>query len=1124
MNKQAHLPTITGKHYLIITLTFIIFALLLTLHILPATATPQNTPSAVILVNTTADTLTPGDGICTLREAINNANQNIDTTANDCPAGTLGLDTIILTVGGAYQLNIPGPSEDGNLNGDLDIWENTDILANAPSPILINANTLDRIFHIDPNKTGIEVNLNGFALANGRAPAGEPGGAIWNTDFASLQLNNMRIGSTFAPPNQADWGGGIMNNGTLNIIDTIIENNRAITTNGGGIYNAGFTAIFGGNISFNNANSQGGGIYSPGPISLNNNLHIMNNIASGPGGGLNLINNSTIDNTNINNNQSISSVGGGIFITNTARLDLTNSFILTNTAIAGAGIYNLNGQLQITTTNIISNSANVGAGLASNGPFTMVSSFVSRNKTTTNNGGGILIENGTAVINNSTLANNKTTNGNGGAIAIRNTGSLALNSSTIHNNISANDGAGIWSRGRIELYNSTLSGNRAANAGGAIWADNIPPTINNSSILNNIANIIGGGLASNIPAELKNSLVALNGNGDCAFAPPNSLGHNLDSDASCALAAPGDASGLNPNVSPLQNNGGDTLTHALLAPSPAINTADPSCLDSFGNPITTDQRGLNRPQGAACDKGAYEAANTPPNAVDENYSLAANTIYNSAPATVLDNDFDPDGDPLTTSLLTPPTNGTLTFNLNGTFIYTPTPTFVGTDSFTYIASDGTLTATATAKLNVIGNIIVDTPDDIIDANGGDCLLILPTDLPGPDSFTSLREAICAANNNPGLDSIILTPDYYALNLTGFGEDNNETGDLDILDHLLIDGIDQNNTIIDGLNDDRVFHILPTITVDMHNMTLINGTASGTIGGGIFNAGNLHLTNAFLVNNEADSGGGIANTGNLTLTQTILENNGAIVGGGIASNNARLTLLNTSILDNQALGDGGGVWYNTGRLTLRNSTIAYNQSNNDGGGLWIRGNTALFNSTISLNTAPSEGGGLWLDPTPANITINNSTIVSNTASTGGGIMDYIPFNYKNSIIGLNTGGDCATGIGISSGYNIDTDASCNLAYPLNDITASPNVMRLGPLQNNGGDTLTHALQGGSIAVDNADPACTTINGNPINRDQRGQPRPLDGRGDNNFICDRGAYERENNFPPIANPDTYTTTED
>ena len=98
--------------------------------------------------------------------------------------------------------------------------------------------------------------------------------------------------------------------------------------------------------------------------------------------------------------------------------------------------------------------------------------------------------------------------------------------------------------------------------------------------------------------------------GDCAGAGPfTSLGHNLDSDGTCNLGATGDLSSTNPLLTSLQDNGGPTFTHGLLAGSPAIDAGNPATPGSGGNACeSTDQRGVTRPQLAACDIGAYEAA------------------------------------------------------------------------------------------------------------------------------------------------------------------------------------------------------------------------------------------------------------------------------------------------------------------------------------------------------------------------------------------------------------------------------------------------------------------------------------------------------------------------------------
>ena len=109
--------------------------------------------------------------------------------------------------------------------------------------------------------------------------------------------------------------------------------------------------------------------------------------------------------------------------------------------------------------------------------------------------------------------------------------------------------------------------------------------------------------------ELKNSMLTQGALGETCFADSwgtiTSNGNNLDSQNSCHLTAAGDITNTNPLLGPLHDNGGRTLTHALLPGSPAIDAGDDlACAAAPVNGI--DQRGVPRPQGAACDIGAYE--------------------------------------------------------------------------------------------------------------------------------------------------------------------------------------------------------------------------------------------------------------------------------------------------------------------------------------------------------------------------------------------------------------------------------------------------------------------------------------------------------------------------------------
>ena len=78
-------------------------------------------------------------------------------------------------------------------------------------------------------------------------------------------------------------------------------------------------------------------------------------------------------------------------------------------------------------------------------------------------------------------------------------------------------------------------------------------------------------------------------------------GGNLDSDKSCGFTQPTDIGGVSPQLDPLASNGGPTATHAPMPTSPAIDAA------VTANCAALDQRGVARPQGGACDIGAYEA-------------------------------------------------------------------------------------------------------------------------------------------------------------------------------------------------------------------------------------------------------------------------------------------------------------------------------------------------------------------------------------------------------------------------------------------------------------------------------------------------------------------------------------
>jgi CSLREA domain-containing protein len=215
-------------------------------------------------------------------------------------------------------------------------------------------------------------------------------------------------------------------------------------------------------------------------------------------------------------------------------------------------------------------------------------------------------------------------------------GTLNLANTAVSGNFTSSSGGGIVSGGPTTLTNVTISGNSADNHAGGFAYDpgSGTATLNNVTVTANTAdaNAASGGDGGGIfrvsgTLSLRNTIVA--GNLDASPAGTvtpdctgsiTSLGHNLIGDtANCTFAATtGDAINTPAGLAPLASNGGPTQTHALLAGSAAIDTANPAAPGSGGNSCApADQRGIVRPQGPRCDKGAFEleppasAPNTP---------------------------------------------------------------------------------------------------------------------------------------------------------------------------------------------------------------------------------------------------------------------------------------------------------------------------------------------------------------------------------------------------------------------------------------------------------------------------------------------------------------------------------
>jgi hypothetical protein len=371
------------------------------------------------------------------------------------------------------------------------------------------------------------------------------------------------------------------------------------------------------------------------------------------------------------------------------------------------------------------------------------------------------------------------------------------------------------------------------------------------------------------------------------------------------------------------------------------------------------------------------------------------------------------------------------------------------------------------------------------------------------------------------------------------------------DELVIDksititgpGSDQLAVSVDFQYHFRIFHVMASPTVTIEGLTI--GPSLYFYGCGIQNdQATLTINNCAVAGNAGlDSGAGISNGGTLTVNNSSITDNGLEyqgTGAGISSSGT--LIINNSIIRGNVSGkgytDGGGI-YSSGMLEITNSTIDGNSVGGSGGGIYNLTVAIITSSTISGNFAgggypgpprPGFGGGISSNGTGATLTISNSTISGNSVLTtdkgpgrGGGIgnsgslqianstisgnsatdggaicNDAAPLEIANSILNAGDLGENIFNDGgtiTSLGYNLSSDNGGGyLNGPGDQINTDPI---LGPLQDNGGPTFTHALLPGSPAIDTGDPNFTP----PPFFDQRGPgfDRVVNGR------IDKGSFE-------------------
>ncbi len=435
----------------------------------------------------------------------------------------------------------------------------------------------------------------------------------------------------------------------------------------------------------------------------------------------------------------------------------------------------------------------------------------------------------------------------------------------------------------------------------------------------------------------------------------------------------------------------------------------------------------------------------------------------------------------------------------------------------------------------------------------DDLFVTRPDDPAPDGCEvfpipdcSLREAVIAANDRSGPDTIILQAGTYTLSRPGSGEDFSRTGDLDVRDNLTIAGASRQSTSISVSASvaDRALHLIGAASATVEDVTITGGRPPGDGGCILAESGTMILSDVRVTDcspSGSSSGGALSTGGPLVVRGSVFDFNTAYESGAIRTS-GEVEVTNSSFIGNSATDCGaldlgnntmsieksnfaqnaaeafGGAICASGQLSIRESTFERNECTDGscrGGGILNFGLLHVDGCTFHENGAAGRGGALF---SYGKITVENSTFDDDQGSGGGSVLslannaiarlDHITaasdgfaldgenasdrIQVRNSL--FVAGCVNATATITSLGGNIEAPSdTCGFDHPTDQSGVSLLDVGLAPAAANGGPTQTMALDPGSVAVGSAvDPCART--------DQRGIPRPLRGPS-----CDSGSFE-------------------
>ena len=1033
----------------------------------------------LLVVNTVADEV-DGDysyGNMSLREAIQLANESPFHERIEFDASLLSGRTIVLT-------------------DEILISDDLTIVGLGADQLTLDGNGDSRIFRINYGSlsTKISVDISGLTFTNGAAATG---GAIYSRETLSIS------DSVFTGNSATLAGGAIFNfSGDLSVVNSKLIGNTTGTSEDEGSgaaisHSSGVLTIDASEFTDNTALGAGGAIYISSAVEAMISHSTFSTNVANTGGAISKGNGLLIvEDCDFTENQAINGTGGAFYVTGGTTQINASEFTQNVSHTNGGAIHSLDGTLTVSATTFTENRAG-------------------------GHGGAIHISFADVVVQESTLTGNQ--GNSGGAIGMLGYGSsLELINSTLNQNVATFDGGAISNNGALSItvLNSTFSENRAGYRGGAIFEFvNTAVSVINSTIINNEATTFtGGGIyrqqGGTGSFQLRNSIVSGNQGGQ--FDGSYTGSNNIMQSSLVGLIDP-----------VLRDNGGPTLTHALLTGSTAIDAGSNSAAQSAG--LKKDQRGgiHHRILNGTVDIGAYETysgvlqVDSISDVVDGNYATGQLTLREAIEIA--------NSTPEVDQIVFSSSLANQTIVLGGEILISSSMTITGLGAELLAISGDNST-----RIFRVDDSSTET--DLIVGLSGLSLI---------NGFSDNGGAILNFESLTVSDSVLSGNDVRAVQ---FVSETSNTGGAILNDHGTLTVLNSTFTDNFAFSGGGIYSSGGSLTVtgsefNQNSATINSGGGlfqsdgnltvdqsqfqgnSGKNGAGIYfevNASQnetqpvwtMNVTSSTFTGNTGGTGGGIyfdspsktldqlAFVTDCTFTQNVTEFDGAGIffdsgqaviercdftenisdrtGGGIGNEWATLTVKDSNFTGNSARLYGGGIanggffeHEGGGDVTIIKSTIAENICTTAGGGFFTYSGTVnIINSTLSGNNATNTGGAIYTRwEGPSDINVINSTITGNTANYAGGIYSRASqFTITNSIVAGNSS-------------HLYPDQNNGWMTFQNSIVQDEIAGLLDPvLRDNGGRTKTHALLLGSAAIDAGDNSAVTTAG--LINDQRG----------------------------------------